>query len=114
MTDIGGMPGRAFVYSAVFHVAVVLFLFINTYWHFLSRPIPEETPLVVQLVNVAPETRATEVTRTPPTPEKPKEVAEVEPPKPQPPKPEPPKPAPPPPEPAPKPPEPPKPEPPAP
>jgi hypothetical protein len=110
MHDIGGMPRRAFVYSATFHLVVVAMLYVMVNWHIFDRRIVEETPLVVQLVNVAPETRATEVNRTPPRPDKPEEVAQVEPPKPEPPKPEPPKPAPPPPTP-PKP-EPPKPEPP--
>jgi hypothetical protein len=110
MTEIGGMPRRVFVYSAVFHLAVVLTLYGLIHWHFFNRPLPEETPIVVQLINLAPETRATQVTRTPPKPEKPQEVAQEETPKP--PKPEPPKPEPPPtPPPSPKP-EPPKPEPP--
>jgi outer membrane biosynthesis protein TonB len=111
MTDIGGMPRRVFAYSAAFHLAVVLTLYGLVHWHFFSRPIPEETPIVVQLVNVAEETRATQVTRTPPKPSKSEDVAQVEAPKP--PKPEPPKPEPPPPSPPPSPkPEPPKPEPP--
>jgi hypothetical protein len=111
MTEIGGMPRRVFVYSAAFHLAVVVTLYGLIHWHFFSRPIPEETPIVVQLINIAPETRATQVTRTPPKPEKPQDVAQVETPKP--PKPEPPKPEPPPPSPPPSPkPEPPKPEPP--
>lgn len=112
MTELGGMPRRVFVYSAAFHLAVVLTLFGLVHWHLFSRPIPEETPIVVQLVNIAPETRATQVTRTPPKPDKPQEVVQVESPKP--PKPEPPKPEPPPPSPKPEPPkpEPPKPEPP--
>jgi hypothetical protein len=96
MNDIGALPGRAFAYSAVFHIAVVVMLYGLVHWRFFDREIEEETPLVVQLVNAAPETRATELTRTPPKPEKPPEVAQVETPKPPEPKPEPPKPQPPP------------------
>jgi hypothetical protein len=54
--------------------------------------------MVVELVNIAPETRATQKTETPPTPKKPDQVAQQEPkpePKPEPPKPLPPKPEPP-------------------
>lgn len=115
MSEFGGMPRRAFVYSAMFHIVVVLLLFTVTHFHLFERPLPEETPLVVQLVNVAPETHATQRTLTPPKPNKPLDVAEEAPPppKPEPPKPEPPKPPPAPPPPAPEPtPEPPKPEPP--
>jgi hypothetical protein len=97
MNGFGGMPGRAYAYSAAFHVAVVLMLFSLVHFHLFERKIDEEQPIVVQLVNVAPETHATKKTQTPPTPEKPKEVAQVEAPKPPPePKPAPPKPAPPP------------------
>lgn len=97
------MPRRgAFLFSCALHVAVVALFFVHL--PFLERPIPEETPIVVDLVNIAPETRATQKTETPPVPEKPKEVAQNEPtpPPPQPePKPEPPKPQPPPPTPTP-------------
>jgi hypothetical protein len=96
MDDIGGIPGRVFVYSAVFHIAVAVMLYGLVHWHIFDRRIEEETPLVVQLVNVAPETRATQLTQTPPKPDKPPEVAQVETPKPPEPKPEPPKPQPPP------------------
>jgi hypothetical protein len=111
MPSLGGMPRRTLLYSALFHVAVAVALYGFYHFHFFDRVIAEDTPLVVQLVNPAALTRATEVNPTPPKPEKPKEVAQAEPPKPEPPKPEPPKPEPPPPppppDPAPKPPEPP-------
>jgi hypothetical protein len=81
MNEIGGMPRRVFTYSAAFHLAVVLTLYGLVHWHLFNRPIPEETPIVVQLVNLAPETRATQVTRTPPKPKKPEDVAQVEAPK---------------------------------
>lgn len=107
MTTYGDMPGRAFAYSAIFHVAVLVLLYGLGRWHFFDHTLEEETPIVVQIVNVAQLTRATQVNPTPPQPQKPPQVAQVEPPKPEPPKPEPPKPEPPKPE-------PPKPEPPAP
>jgi hypothetical protein len=80
----------------VFHIAVAVMLYGLVHWHIFDRQIEEETPLVVQLVNVAPETRATQLTQTPPKPDKPPEVAQVETPKPPEIKPEPPKPQPPP------------------
>lgn len=116
MNEVGGIPRRAFAYSAGFHLAVLIGLLGFTHFHLFERRIEEEQPIVVQLVNVAPETRATQLTREPPKPNKPQEVAQAEAPKPPEPKPEPPKPQPPPeskPEPpktAPPPPEPPKPE----
>ena len=88
------MPGRAFAYSAAFHVAVVVMLYAIVHFHLFERSIDQEQPIVVQLVNVAPETHATQLTQTPPTPEKPPEVAQ--PPAPKPVKQEPPKPPPPP------------------
>jgi len=101
------MPRRGgVIFSAVLHLAVVLAVIFGLPQLF-ERKLPEETPLVVQLVNVAPETHATQVTQTPPTPNKPQETAQVEEPAPKPkPKPEPPKPPPPAPPPVPKPPEP--------
>jgi hypothetical protein len=111
------MPQRGgLIFSASLHIVVVLAAVLGLPQLF-DRKLPEETPIVVQLVNIAPETRATKLTKTEPKPDKPEEVAQAEPPKPEPPKPDPPKPPPPvPPESAPKPPdskpEPPKPEPP--
>ncbi|HWI27959.1 MAG TPA: energy transducer TonB [Stellaceae bacterium] len=88
------MPRRAFAYSAAFHVAVLVGLWALVHFHLFERRIDEEQPIAVQLVNIAPETRATRINPAPPAPEKkPDQKAEVEPPKP---KPEPPKPAPPP------------------
>jgi outer membrane biosynthesis protein TonB len=96
MTTFGGMPGRVFAYSAIFHVAVLVLLYGLAHWHFFDHTLEEETPLVVQIVNVGPQTHATQVNPTPPKPDKPEQVAQAEPPKPEPPKPEPPKPEPPP------------------
>lgn len=58
--------------------------------HFFEQNVIEEQPIAVQLVNVAPETHATQVNPTPPVPEAKPEVAQTQPPQPQPPKPEPP------------------------
>jgi hypothetical protein len=80
--DIGAIPGRVYAYSALFHVAVAVMLYGLIHWHFFDRELEEETPMVVQLVNAAPETRATQVAKTPPKAEKPPEVAQVETPKP--------------------------------
>ena len=101
MSELGGMPGRAYAYSAGFHLAVLGALLGMVHFHLFERKIDEEQPIVVQLVNVAPETHATQLTHEMPKPVKPEEVAQAEPPKPpepkpEPPKPEPPKPAPPP------------------
>lgn len=90
------MPGgRSFLFSTFLHLAIVVMIVVGLPSLF-TRDIPEDTPIVVQLVNVGPETHATQVTQTPPVPqEKPDAVAQAEPPKPEPPKPEPPKPEPP-------------------
>lgn len=103
------MPERGgLISSAVLHLMVVLIAIFGLPRLFKPAAI-EEMPIAVQLVNLAPETRATQKVETPPTPKaKPEDVAQPEPPKPEPPKPEPPKPLPPapPPAPAPKPPDP--------
>jgi hypothetical protein len=93
MSEVGGIPGRAFAYSAGFHLAVLVGLLAVVHLHLFERRIVEEQPIVVQLVTVAPETHATQPNRELPMPKKPEEVAQAEPPKP---KPEPPKPQPPP------------------
>ena len=97
------MPERTgYIFSGALHVLIVL-LFLIGLPNLFKRDLPEQMPLVVQLVKLAPETRATQVTKTPPKPEaKPEVVDETPPPpKPVPPKPEPPKPEPPKPPPAP-------------
>jgi hypothetical protein len=99
MSPFAAMPGRVYFYSAAFHVVVIVLLYGLAHWHLFDRDFEEETPLVVQIVNVAPQTRATQVNPTPPKPDKPEQTAQAEPPKPEPPKPEPPKPEPPKPEP---------------
>jgi outer membrane biosynthesis protein TonB len=92
------MSRRPILFSCALHLAVVALFFVHL--PFLDRSLPEETPIVVDLVNIAPETRATQKAQTPPVPNKPKEVAQAEP-QPEPPKHEPPKPTPPPPSPPP-------------
>ena len=85
------MPGRGgLLFSCALHIAVAALFFLHL--PFFSEPPPEDTPMVVELVNIAPETHATEKTLTPPTPKAPLKVAQAEPPKPEPPKPLPPKP----------------------
>jgi outer membrane biosynthesis protein TonB len=93
------MPERAsYIFSACLHVGVILLFFFGLP-NLFPRKILEDEPIAVQLVNVAPETRATQTNPTPPAPEAKPEVAQTapkpEPPKPEPPKPEPPKAAPP-------------------
>ena len=94
------MPERqSFICSAVLHLMVVLAAVIGLPRLFEPKVL-EQQPIAVQLVNVAPETRATQKNPTPPVPDEKPEVAQTEPPpKPQPPPPEPPKPEPPKPEP---------------
>jgi outer membrane biosynthesis protein TonB len=84
------MPERAsFLFSAFLHTAVVLALMLGLPQLF-QRKIPEDQPIAVQLVNIAPQTHATQVNPAPPTPEAKPELAQSEPPKPEPPKPPPP------------------------
>jgi hypothetical protein len=90
MREGGGIETRGFVYSAAFHVGVVATLYAAIHLSLFERELPEETPIVVQLVNLAPETRATQLNPTPQKTEKPAEKP-VEAPKPPEPKPEPPK-----------------------
>jgi hypothetical protein len=90
---------QSFICSAVLHLMVVLAAVIGLPRLFAPKVI-EDQPIAVQLVNVAPETRATQKNPTPPVPDQKPDVAQTEPPpKPQPPTPEPPKPEPPKPEP---------------
>ena len=84
---------RAYIFSGILHVAVVI-LFLTGLPQVFQRKIVEDTPIAVQLVNVAPQTRATQVTQTPPVPQAKPEIAQNEP-KPEPPKPTPPTPPPP-------------------
>ena len=89
---------RGVLFSSILHVAVLGLAYFHL-WDLLFPPQPlEETPIVVELVNIAPETRATRVNTTPPKPQaKPEDqAAENQPASKQPPKPTPPPPAPPP------------------
>ena len=90
---------QSFICSAVLHLMVVLAAVIGLP-HLLEPKVIADQPIAVQLVNIAPETRATQKNTTPPVPDQKPDVAQTEPPpKPQPPTPEPPKPEPPKPEP---------------
>src|SRR5215813_1470746 len=80
--------------SAVLHVVLGGALIVGLPRLFDPPPV-EEMPIAVQLVTIAPETRATQPNPNPPRPDAKPEVPEVEAPAPKPmPKPEPPKPAP--------------------
>jgi outer membrane biosynthesis protein TonB len=68
------MPERRdFIYSATLHLLVVLSLLI-TLPSLFNRPIDEEPPIVVQLVNLGPKTMATQRNLAPPVPDKPVDV----------------------------------------
>jgi outer membrane biosynthesis protein TonB len=120
VTSLRDLTRGSLITSAIFHLALLVLVFVGLPQLFTPKPL-EDTPIAVQPVPQAPETRATQLTKTPPKPDaKPEpQIAQAtpEPPKPEPPKPEPPKPVPPPPPPPPPPkppeptPEPPKPEP---
>ena len=91
---------RGVVFSSFLHVAVVMLAYFHL-WDLIFPPQPlEDTPIAVQLINIAPETRATKLNQTPPKPAAKPEDETVEAPN-QPPKPQPLKPLPPPPSPAP-------------
>jgi len=64
---------RGFLFSGVLHIGVVLLAYMHL-WDILFPPPPvEETPIAVQLVNIAPETRATQPNPNPKPAEKPEE-----------------------------------------
>src|SRR5579883_1379608 len=90
---------RGVLYSTILHAAVLGLAYFHL-WDLLFPPQPlEDTPIAVELVNIAPETRATRPNQTPPKPQaKPADENVEAPPTPpkQPPKPVPPPPAPPP------------------
>jgi outer membrane biosynthesis protein TonB len=89
-----GIGSRGLALSAVLHVVLGSLLIIGLPRLFDPPPL-EEMPIAVQLVTIAPETRATQPNPNLPRPDAKPEVPEVEAPAPKPqPKPEPPKPAP--------------------
>ena len=89
-----GIGSRGLALSAVLHVVLGSLLIIGLPKLFDPPPV-EEMPIAVQLVTIAPETRATHPNPNLPRPDAKPEVPEVEAPAPKPlPKPEPPKPAP--------------------
>jgi len=59
---------RGYIASGLLHLGLVL-LFILGFSNLFRHPLPDEAPLVVQLVKIGPETRATQSTEMPPTPE---------------------------------------------
>jgi hypothetical protein len=72
---------RGYIASGILHLGLVL-LFILGFPNLFGHRLPEETPLVVQLVKIGPETRATQLTKTPPIPQAKPEPAEEPSPKP--------------------------------
>jgi len=100
VTSVDELNRSSLILSAIFHLVVVVLVFVGLPQLFTPKPL-EDTPIAVQLVTLAPETRATQLTKQQPKPDaKPEpQIAQAtpEPPKPEPPKPEPPKPTPPPP-----------------
>ncbi|MGH7074259.1 MAG: TonB C-terminal domain-containing protein, partial [Stellaceae bacterium] len=93
------MPRRnGYIASGFLHLVLVL-LFVFGLPDLFRQPLPAATPLVVQIVKIGPETRATQITHTPPKLHAKPKVTETPPtpaPKPKPkPKPVPPRPAPP-------------------
>ena len=89
-----GITSRGIALSAALHVVLVGVLIFGLPRLF-DPPVPDEMPVAVELVTIAPETRATRPNPNPPRPDAKLEVPELEAPaaKPEP-KPEPPKPAP--------------------
>jgi outer membrane biosynthesis protein TonB len=89
-----GIASQGIALSAALHVVIVGLLIFGLPKLF-DPPVPEEMPVTVELVTIAPETRATRPNPNPPRPDAKLEVPELEAPvaKPEP-KPEPPKPAP--------------------
>ena len=55
------------ILSALFHVAVLGFIIVKLPDLFAPKPL-EDTPIAVQLVTLADETKATQLTKTPPKP----------------------------------------------
>src|SRR5205807_7696655 len=54
--------------SAIFHLALIVLVFVGLPQLFTPKPL-EDTPIAVQLVTLASETRATKLTKTPPKPD---------------------------------------------
>lgn len=88
-----GVSSRGIALSAALHVAVIGVLIVGLPRLFAPPP-PQEMPIAVQLVTMAPETRATHPNPKPPQPDAKPDVPEPEASAKPPPKPEPPKPAP--------------------
>src|SRR5229473_781154 len=85
----GGITSRGIALSAALHI-VLGGLLIMGLPKLFDPPAPREMPVAVQLVTIAPETRATHPNPNPPRPDAKPEVPEVEAPAPKPePKPEP-------------------------
>ena len=60
---------RGVLFSSFLHVAILGLAYLHL-WDLIFPPRPlEDTPIAVQLVNLAPVTRATRLNQTPPKPE---------------------------------------------
>src|SRR5712671_6747139 len=78
VTSLRDLTRSSLISSAIFHLALIVLVFVGLPQLFSPKPL-EDTPIAVQLVTLAPETRATKLTKTPPKPD-----AKPEPPKPEP------------------------------
>src|SRR6266853_1724634 len=94
VTSLRDLTRSSLISSAIFHLALIVLVFVGLPQLFSPKPL-EDTPIAVQLVTLAPETRATKLTKTPPKPDAKPEPQKPEPKPPDPkaelPKPEPPK-----------------------
>ena len=60
---------RGVLFSSILHVLVLGMAYFHLWDLLFPAPPLEETPIVVELINIAPETRATRVNTTPPKPQ---------------------------------------------
>src|SRR5258708_4606584 len=67
VTSLSDLTRGSLIASAIFHLALLVLVFVGLPQLFTPKPL-EDTPIAVQLVTLAPETRATQLTKTPPKP----------------------------------------------
>ena len=58
---------NSLICSALFHVAILTFVIVKLPDLFTPKPL-EDTPIAVELVTIADETKATQLAKTPPKP----------------------------------------------
>src|SRR5258708_40142512 len=68
VTSLRDLTRGSLITSAIFHLALLVLVFVGLPQLFTPKPL-EDTPIAVQLVTLAPETRATQLTKTPPKPD---------------------------------------------